>query len=171
VTPDPANDFSSSAPQSSPRNLPGSSSSPAAQTSHNNEAAHARFSRRVQYLTVTLGLAAALVVALLKSRPAGYGIALGSLLAWLNFRWLEQGLSSFVRGSAAQEGLPKPQVPISTYAKFGGRYALIGLALYGIVTFLAVPALWLIVGLMALGLAVTVEGLYEVYERISAGSR
>jgi hypothetical protein len=27
---------------------------------------------------------------------------------------------------------------------------------------LAIPALWLIVGLLALGLAVTVEGLYEV---------
>jgi ATP synthase I chain len=171
VTSDPANDLSASEPEGTPGNLPSSSSSPVAQTSHNNEAEHARFSRRVQYLTVILGLIAALAVALLKSRPAGYGIALGSLLAWLNFRWLEQGLSSFVRGSAAQEGLPKPQVPISTYAKFGGRYALIGLALYGIVTFLAVPALWIIVGLMALGLAVTVEGLYEVYERISAGSR
>ncbi len=129
---------------------------------YNNEAFHARFSRRVQYLTVILGFAGALAVGLTKSHAKGYGIALGSLLAWLNFRWLEQGLSSFVRGSAAQEGLPKPQVPIATYAKFGGRYALIGLALYGIVTFLAVPALWVIVGLMALGLAVTVEGLYEV---------
>jgi hypothetical protein len=151
------NDFSSneSKPHGAPAGAP-------AQTSHDNGAAHARFSRRVQYLTVILGFAGALAVGVAKSRPAGYGIAFGSLLAWLNFRWLEQGLSSFVRGSAAQEGLPKPQVPISTYAKFGGRYALIGLALYGIVTFLAVPALWLIVGLMALGLAVTVEGLYEV---------
>jgi ATP synthase I chain len=160
------NDFPANepTPQATPANSPTAVPSPLAntQTSHDNEAAHARFSRRVQYLTVILGLAAALAVGVVKSHPAGYGIALGSLLAWLNFRWLEQGLSSFVRGSAAQEGLPKPQVPISTYVKFGGRYALIGLALYGIVTFLAVPALWLIVGLMALGLAVTVEGLYEV---------
>ena len=123
---------------------------------------HAEFSRRVQWLTIILGLAAALALGLLKSHGAGYGIALGAVLAWLNYRWLDQGLSAFVTGSAAQEGLPKPQVPISTYFKFGGRYALIGLALYGIVKFLAVPALWLIVGLMALGLAVTVEGLYEV---------
>ena len=113
-------------------------------------------------MTVTLGWAGALAAGLLKSPRAGYGVALGTVLAWLNFRWLEQGLSSFVRGSAAQEGLPKPQVPLATYVKFGGRYALIGIALYGIVTFLAIPALWLIVGLLALGLAVTVEGLYEV---------
>jgi hypothetical protein len=127
-----------------------------------NDVVHARFSRRVQWLTIVLGWSAALGFGLLKSRPAGYGVAIGTALALLNYRWLDQGLSAFVTGSAAQEGLPKPQVPLSTYAKFGGRYALIGIALYGIVTFLAIPALWLIVGLLALGLAVTVEGLYEV---------
>jgi hypothetical protein len=127
-----------------------------------NDVVHARFSRRVQWLTIVLGWSAALGFGLLKSRPAGYGVAIGTALALLNYRWLDQGLSAFVTGSAAQEGLAKPQVPLSTYAKFGGRYALIGIALYGIVTFLAIPALWLIVGLLALGLAVTVEGLYEV---------
>jgi hypothetical protein len=127
-----------------------------------NDLVHARFSRRVQWLTIILGLAGALAVGLLKSHRAGYGVALGALLAWVNYRWLDQGLSAFVTGSVAQEGLPKPQVPLSTYAKFGGRYALIGIALYGIVTFLVIPVLWLIVGLLALGLAVTVEGLCEV---------
>ena len=127
-----------------------------------NEIVHARFSRRVQWLTLILGWAGALAAGLLKSHRAGYGVAIGTVLAWVNYRWLDQGLSSFVRGSVVQTGLPKPQVPLSTYLKFGGRYALIGLALYGIVSFLAIPALWLIVGLLALGLAVTVEGLYEV---------
>jgi hypothetical protein len=127
-----------------------------------NEIVHARFSRRVQWLTLILGWAGALAAGLLKSHRAGYGVAIGTVLAWVNYRWLDQGLSSFVRGSVAQTGLPKPQVPLSTYLKFGGRYALIGLALCGIVSFLAIPALWLIVGLLALGLAVTVEGLYEV---------
>jgi ATP synthase I chain len=128
----------------------------------NDEDRHARFSRRIRWLTIILGMAGALAAGLLKSHRAGYGVAIGTVLAWLNYRWMDQGLSSFVRGSVAQEGLPKPQVPLSTYAKFGGRYALIGIALYGIVTFLAIPALWLVVGLLALGLAVTVEGLYEV---------
>jgi hypothetical protein len=123
---------------------------------------HRRFSRRVQWLTVVLGFAGALGFGFVKSRKAGWGIALGAVLAWINFRWLDQGLSSFVTGSIAQEGLPKPQVPLSIYVKFGGRYALIGIALYAIVTLLAIPALWVLVGLLALGLAVTVEGLYEV---------
>lgn len=127
-----------------------------------NEIFHARFSRRVQLLTLALGWTGALLAALLKSHRAGYGVAIGTALAWLNYRWLEQGLNAFVTASVAQEGLPKPQVPISTYVRFGGRYLLIGLALYVIVAFLAIPALWLIVGLLALGLAVTVEGLYEV---------
>jgi hypothetical protein len=128
----------------------------------NDEDRHGRFSRRIRWLTIILGMIGALAAGLLKSHRAGYGVALGTLLAWLNYRWMDQGLSSFVTGSLAQEGLPKTQVPLSTYAKFGGRYALIGLALYGIVTFLAIHALWLVVGLLALGLAVTVEGLYEV---------
>jgi hypothetical protein len=128
----------------------------------NNEILHARFSRRVQWLTLTLGWGGALAAGLLKSHRAGYGVAIGTVLAWVNYRWLDQGLGSFVRGSLAQEGLKKPQVPLSVYLKFGGRYALIGLALYAIVSFLAIPALWLIVGLLALGLAVTVEGLFEV---------
>jgi hypothetical protein len=128
----------------------------------NNDVVHARFSRRVQWLTIILGLAGALAIGLFKSYRAGYGVAIGALFAWLNFRWLDLGLQSFVDASMAQEGEPEPQVPFSTYAKFGGRYALIGIALYGIVTFLAIPAIWLIVGLLALGLAVTVEGLFEV---------
>ena len=52
----------------------------------NNDAAHARFSNRVQWLTIVLGLAAALAAGLLKSHGAGYGIALGAVLAWLNYR-------------------------------------------------------------------------------------
>jgi hypothetical protein len=127
-----------------------------------NDLVHARFSRRVQWLTIILGWSGALAAGLLKSHRAGYGVALGTVLAWVNYRWLDLGLQSFVDASMAQEGQPKPKVPVSTYAKFGGRYALIGIALYGIVTFLAIPALWIVVGLLALGLAVTVEGLYEV---------
>ena len=116
----------------------------------------------MQWLTIILGMAGALAAGVFKSHRAGYGVAMGAVLAWVNYRWLDQGLQAFVTASVAQEGLPKPQVPISTYARFGGRHALIGLALYGIVTFLSIPALWLIVGLLALGLAVMVEGVYEV---------
>jgi hypothetical protein len=36
-------------------------------------------------------------------------------------------------------------------------------AAYGIVTFLHVPTLAVLSGLMALGAAVTIEGLYEVF--------
>ena len=136
-------------------------------TAHiSDEQLHRRFSSRVQWLTILLGLAGALAVGRLKSHPAGYGVAIGSFFAWINFRWLDLGLQAFVDASAAQEGSPKPIVPFGTYAKFGGRYALIGIALYGIVVFLSVPALWLVVGLLALGLAVTVEGLYEVISGI-----
>lgn len=127
---------------------------------------HARFSRRVQVLTLVLGWATALIVGITKMRMAGYGIGIGAFFAWLNFRWLDQGLQGFVDASKVQEGRPQPIVPLSTYVKFGGRYALIGIALCGIVAFLGVPAFWLILGLLALGLAVAVEGLYEVFSGI-----
>ena len=124
---------------------------------------HRRFSRRVQILTLGTGFAVAILVGILKSLPWGAGIACGAILAWLNYRWLDAGLNGLVLAAKAQQGLPQVRVPSGTYWRFAFRYALIAVAAYGIVTFLHVPALAVISGLLALGAAVTIEGLYEVF--------
>jgi len=134
-----------------------------------DEERHARFSRRLQWLTILFGLAAAFAALILKSRRDACGIAAGALLAWLNYRWLDQGLRALVTAAIAQQGRPQPRVPLSIYVKFGGRYLLIGLAVYVIVSYFGVPLLAVLLGLLALGAGAMAEGLYEVFS-VSASS-
>jgi hypothetical protein len=113
-------------------------------------------------LTILLGLAAALPVGFRQGAPWGAGIFIGAILAWFNFRWLKQGLDALTREAAAQEGHPKPEVPISTYFKAAFRYGLIGLAVYVIFKYLNVPVLSMILGLCALGAATMAVSVYEI---------
>jgi hypothetical protein len=124
---------------------------------------HARFSRRLQWLTLSLGLCGAIAGAIFWSGAMGLAIAIGAVLAWLNYRWLDQGLGALVTAATAQEGSQQPRVPWFVYGKFAGRYVLIGLAVYVSVHFFAVPLIGVIIGLLALGAGAMVEGLYEVF--------
>jgi hypothetical protein len=120
-------------------------------------------SRRIAWLTLLLGFLAALVVTLAKSPRAGLGIAIGTSLAWLNYRWLDQTLGALVAVATGQTGSPQSGVPARIYWKFAGRYVLMGLGIYVTVHYFAVPVLSLILGLLALGAAGIVASLYEVY--------
>jgi hypothetical protein len=122
-----------------------------------------RISRRIERLTLIFGVIAALAVALVKSPRAGIGIGIGSLLAWLNYHWLDQALGSLVTVAAAQEGSPNARVPASIYWKFVGRYVLIGLVVYVSVHYFDVPVLAVLIGLLALGAGAMAEGLYQVF--------
>jgi hypothetical protein len=120
-------------------------------------------SRRIAWLTLALGFAAALVWFLAKSHRQGVGIAIGTALAWLNYRWLDQGLGAFVTVAQAQEGSEQARVPAAVYWKFAGRYVLIGLAIYVTVHYFTVPLVAVIFGLLALGAGVFAESLYEIF--------
>lgn len=125
--------------------------------------------RRIGALTVWLGLAAAVIVALTFSTRAGAGVAVGTALAWINYRWLQQALDA-MRDVAVAQHPPvssgrKARIPWRVGAKFIGRYVLIGVALYVIVAFLAVPVLSVFAGLFALGAATMVEGIYEAVRK------
>jgi hypothetical protein len=121
-----------------------------------------RTNERISRLTLILGFAAALAVFSLKSQPYGAGIAVGTLLAWLNFRWLDQALVVMERQATAQQGAPAVQVPRGTYAKVAGRYLLMAAAIYVTVHYFAVPLVSLIVGLLALGASAFAASIYEV---------
>ena len=127
---------------------------------------HARFSRRLQWLTLILGLCGAVAAAILRSAAMGFGVAIGTVLAWLNYRWLDQGLGALVTAATAQEGSERPRVPWFVYGKFAGRYVLIGLAVYVSVHFFPVPLIGVVIGLLALGAGAMVEVLYEVFSGI-----
>jgi ATP synthase I chain len=124
---------------------------------------HSRFSRRLQLLTLISGSVAATVVVFGVSFKAGVGVAVGTVLAWLNYRWLDRGLGVLVSSAAAQEGSPKPHVPFGVYVRFAGRYVLIAIFVYATVYFLHVPLLSVVAGLLALGAGATAEGVYEVF--------
>ncbi|HET7108678.1 MAG TPA: ATP synthase subunit I [Candidatus Acidoferrum sp.] len=112
-------------------------------------------------LTLVLGALAAVPVARFYSPSWGVGIFVGAILAWLNFRWLRQGLDALT-AATAQADRPNPQVPIGTYFRALFRYGLIALAVYVIFKYLNVPILSMILGLCALGAATMAVSVYEI---------
>ena len=123
---------------------------------------HLEMEKWIARLTLLVGVLAAIPVAWFHGVPWGAGILMGAILAWLNFRWLRQGLDALVGAAAAQAGQPKPQVPLSTYFTAAFRYGLIGLAVYVIFKYLNVPVLSMILGLCALGAATIAVSVYEI---------
>lgn len=118
--------------------------------------------RRIAWLTLLIGALAA-IAALIVHRPLwSAGLAIGTTLAWLNFRWLARGLDALAAQSMAQEGAEKPRVPVSTYFFAVFRYTLIALAVCVIFKFLYVPLLSMLLGLCALGAAAIAASVYEV---------
>jgi len=118
--------------------------------------------RRIAWLTLVLGLTPGAIVALLGHPKWGVGLAIGTVLAWLNFRWLRRGVNTFVRASKAQAGSQKPRVPIGTYFVMLFRYGLIAFAVYVIFGYLKVPLLSMVVGLFALAVAAIGASVYEI---------
>jgi hypothetical protein len=118
--------------------------------------------RRISWLTLLIGLAAGLLVAVLRDHWWGAGLGIGAALAWLNFRWLRRGLDSLVVASTAQTGKEKPIVPIASYFAMLFRYGLIALAVYVIFIYLRVPLVSMVVGLCALGAATVAASVYEI---------
>ena len=117
---------------------------------------------RISWLTLLIGFVAALSVALFGDRLWGAGLAIGTVLAWLNFRWLRQGLDALVVASTAQAGKEKLAVPLLSYFAMLLRYGLIALAVYVIFIYLKVPLVSMVVGLCALGAATIAASVYEI---------
>ena len=90
------------------------------------------------------------------------GLAVGTVLAWLNFRWLRRGLDALVLASTAQHGQEKPLVPWWTYVLALFRYALICPTVYVIFVFLNIALSSLFVGLCALAAAAIVASVWEI---------
>jgi small-conductance mechanosensitive channel len=123
--------------------------------------------RRISCLTLAMGGLTAVVTLTVGHRVWAVGLAVGTALAWLNFRWLRRGLDSLVAASTAQEGHKKPQVPASSYVLALLRYALIGLAVYVTFEYLHVPLAGMVVGMCALGAAAIAASVYEIWHPVA----
>jgi hypothetical protein len=117
---------------------------------------------RIEWMTLGFGLAGA-ILALLRWGPrAATGVALGAALAWLNFRWLKQGVAALVKLSTAQAGSEHARVPMGVYAKFFGRFALLLMVVYVILSRPWLPMVAVLGGLFAVVAAVTSEIMWEL---------
>jgi hypothetical protein len=119
--------------------------------------------RRIAWLTPTIGVVAAIVTAVAGHRDWAAGIAIGSILAWFNFRWLRQGMDALAAAATAQSTAAKTHVPIGAYFRALFRYALIALCLYVIFKLSAIPLVSMVFGLFALGAAATAASVYELW--------
>jgi small-conductance mechanosensitive channel len=117
----------------------------------------------ISHLTLALGIATGLPVAILYSGRWGLGILVGAALAWLNFRWLRQGLDALTNAATSQANQKKVHVPFSAYVKAAFRYGLIALIVYVIFKYLNVPVLSMVLGLCALGAATRVISVHSIF--------
>ena len=123
---------------------------------------YATAEHRIEWVTLALGLAAsAYSFARWGWRP-GTGVALGAALAWLNYRWLKQGVGALVKLSTAQAGEEHPRVPRTVYVKFFGRYALLLAVVYVILSRSLLPVVAVLGGLFAVVAAVMIELMWEL---------
>jgi hypothetical protein len=120
--------------------------------------------RRISWLTLLLGALVALPVGYFHGWRWGSGILIGAALAWLNFRWLKQGLDVLTEAATAQAERPKAKVPLGVYFRAVFRYVLIALAVYVIFKHLHVPVLSMIIGLCSLGAATMVVSVHEILQ-------
>ncbi|HEX8880124.1 MAG TPA: ATP synthase subunit I [Candidatus Acidoferrum sp.] len=118
--------------------------------------------RRIGWLTLLFGLVGAALVAVLRYRLWAAGLAVGTVLGWLNFRWLRRAADALVAVSTAQEGREKPKVPLTTYLAALFRYGLLGLAVYVIFVYLHVPLGSMVLGFCALAAAAIAASVWEI---------
>ena len=128
-----------------------------------DESYYRRAERRIEYVTLGVGGAGAIAALFWGGILAGVGVAVGATLGWLNYRWLKQGVGALAGVAKAQEGARKVRVPRSVYFKFIGRYVLLILAAYVILTRFHVPAVSLLAGFGALVLAVLGEIVWQLF--------
>src|SRR5579863_2360294 len=86
--------------------------------------------RRIERLTLVAGGMGAFVSAWKWGWRAGLGFIIGTLLSWLNFRWLDQGLGARLRAATNPTSALGTPIPRWIYARFLGRMALLVCALY-----------------------------------------
>jgi hypothetical protein len=127
-----------------------------------NSIVGAQTEQRIAWLTLLFGFAAAAITAAFHHKLWATGLAIGTVLAWLNFRWMKRSLDALMAASAAQEGHEKPKVPVTTYLTALVRYGLLALTVYVIFVYLHVPLGSMILGLCALAPAALAASVWEI---------
>ena len=119
--------------------------------------------RRIEWLTLALGSAGSIAAGWRWGWRGAVGLAIGAILSWLNFRWLKGSVLAFGRAAtAAGENEQTARVPKSAYAKFFGRFALLLVVVYVILSRSLLPVVAVLGGLFAVVAAVMIEIMWEL---------
>jgi ATP synthase I subunit len=121
---------------------------------------------RILRVAIALSIAGTLVAALLFTWQSGLGLAIGSLLAYVNFVWLHHGTERLVeRIIASNRATAAPTESTSRKVRFAFpfplRYALLIAVAYVILKSYPRLLIGFIVGLILPILAAMGEGIYE----------
>ena len=126
------------------------------------EAVGASTVRRIAWLTPMIGFTVACGVGIFARRwEWAAGLAIGTALAWLNFRLLRRGVEAFVAAATLRDD-EQSRKPVPTYLGAMFRYGLIGLSVYAIFRYLHVPLASLVAGLCALGAATMAASVWAL---------
>jgi hypothetical protein len=133
--------------------------------------------KRILKVTIGLSVGGALTAILLFSWQSGLGLAVGSLLAYINFVWLHHGTERLVErivvsNKTTSAGKTKPRKARFVFP-FPLRYALLIAVAYVILKSYPRLIVGFIVGLILPVLAAMGEGIYEavVISKIDQASR
>jgi len=118
--------------------------------------------RRVEWMTLALGGLGAIWAGSRWGWRGALGLVVGSALSWLNFRWLKGGVQAFGKAATEQAGSSAARVPVSAYVKFIGRFGLLLVVVYVILTRSWVPPVPLFAGLFASAAGVVVAMVWEL---------
>lgn len=118
--------------------------------------------KRIEYFTLAIGVAAAIAATWKWGWRGGLGLGIGATLSWINFRWLKTGISTLSGLATVQPGTEAPRVPRTVYVKFLGRFVLVLLIVYVILSRSLLPVGAVLAGLFAVVAAVLAEIIYEL---------
>jgi len=118
--------------------------------------------RRIAWLTLAIGFAAALGAEIVSRQWRwAAGLAVGTVLGWVNFRLLKRGAEVLLTAGQAQESGKKARMPVLGAIL---RYGLIGLSVYVIFRYLHVPLASLLAGMCAFGLATIAASIWAILQ-------
>lgn len=117
--------------------------------------------RRLWKISLALGIPACLAALILGGLDSGLGFLAGTLLSWINFRWLKQGVDRLLESARSAQPTPKRAARGAIF-KYFLRYALIGLSLYATFRIDFLEVFGFFSGLLLVVAAVLVECVLQV---------
>jgi ATP synthase I chain len=118
--------------------------------------------RRVEWLTLALGGIGTIWAATRWGWKGAAGLAIGTALSWINFRWIKGSVRTVTRAATAEPETQRGPSRVSTYLKFFLRFILLVGVVYVILTRTGLPAVPVLAGLFAAAAGVVVGLVYEL---------